>query len=287
MKILKKAGWFIVSMLPAVLSMLLQFGCGFVMLFVYVFLEMLQAQGPGNSFDDAMVNASDLYLENAIYAVILYQVVALLVFGLWYYLAYGSKKRPEHIEKPDALRLTAVVFLGVFGQILITGVLNLIYIIRPELLQSYLEMMKISGITELTAAAFIATVILAPIGEELLCRGIIFRLAGKVSENFWIANCIQALAFALIHGNLVQGTYAFFVGLTLGYIYGKYRNIWVCMLLHGACNLTSGFIDQYYLLFPSEYAGLVLIFNMTISVLLIVVCFKILGKPGKSHSRML
>lgn len=250
MKILKKAGWFIVSMLPAVLSMLLQFGCGFVMLFVYVFLEMLQAQGPGNSIDDAMVNASDLYLENAIYAVILYQVVALLVFGLWYYLAYGSKK-------------------------------------RPELLQSYLEMMKISGITELTAVAFIATVILAPIGEELLCRGIIFRLAGKVSENFWIANCIQALAFALIHGNLVQGTYAFFVGLTLGYIYGKYRNIWVCMLLHGACNLTSGFIDQYYLLFPSEYAGLVLIFNMTVSVLLIVVCFKILGKPGKSHSRML
>ncbi len=280
MKILKKAGWFIVSMLPAALSMLLQFGCGFAMLFIYIFLEMLQ--GSGNSLDDAMANASNLYLENTIYIVILYQAVGLLVFGLWYYLAYGSKKRPEHIEKPDALRLAAVVFLGVFGQILITGVLNFIYIIKPELLQNYLEMMKTSGITEFTAAVFTATVILAPIGEELLCRGIIFRLAGKVSENFWTANCIQALAFALLHGNLVQGTYAFFIGLALGYLYEKYRNIWVCMLLHGVCNLTSNFIDQYYLLFPAEYAVPVLISNIIISLLLIAVCFKILGNRIKT-----
>lgn len=276
MKILKKTGWFLVSMLPAILSLVLQFGCAIVIIIVCTI--MLQAQGTGLSYDELMGAVYGQYMEKAIYVVALYHVIEVGIFGLWYYLAYGRKKRSAYAEKLSAKKTAVIVLLGICTQIFTSGILSLIYNLRPELLENYMEMIELSGITEFTIIAAVATVILAPIGEELLCRGIIFRIAGKVSKRFWIANCIQALAFGLIHGNLVQGTYAFFIGLILGYIYGKYHNIWICMLLHGVFNLLSSFIDSYFTIFPEQYVIPALIGNAIIGLVLMIVCFKVLGK---------
>lgn len=277
MKILKKIGWFTVSMLAALLSVVLQLGCGVAVMVIYALAEI--AKEPGVvSYDEIMSQIYYFYMDNITYILILYQIVALLIFGSWYYFAYGRKKRPANAEKPNAQNLAVIVGLGICIELFVSGVLDIIYLLNPDLLQSYIELMEAAGITELTVATFVATVIMAPIGEELLCRGIIFRIAGKVSKRFWVANCIQALAFGVIHGNLVQGTYAFFIGLVLGYIYGKYRNIWVCMLLHGVVNLTSNFVDSYYGLFPEGYEMAVFIGNVLVTCALMAACFKALGK---------
>lgn len=50
------------------------------------------------------------------------------------------------------------------------------------------------------------------------------------------------------------------------------------MLLHGVINFTSNFIDFYYELFPEGYEVLALIGNGIIGLLLILFCFKVLGK---------
>lgn len=286
MKVLKKIGWFIVAMLPALLSLALQIGCAVAVLVIYVLQEM--AKNPGTvSYDYAMEQAVYGYMDNTMNIVVLYQLIGLAVFGLWYYLAYGRKPRPANAEKPDYKGVAAIIWLGIGMQFFITGILNIIYVLSPKLLENYMELMEAAGITEFTLVTFIATVILAPLGEELLCRGIIFRIAGKVSGRFWVANCIQAFAFGVIHGNPVQGSYAFLIGLVLGYIYGKYHNIWYCMLLHGVINFASNFIDIYYELFPEGAEIFVFIGNIIISSLLILFCFKVLGKrkelPGDTE----
>ncbi len=239
----KKAGWFIVALLPAALSLILQFGAAMVFMFIIAFVTAFTHHDAGLSQGQLMSLVQDAYMSNVSWIVLFYQIIGVFVFGLWYFFAYGKKKRPAEAEKPGIKELAMIVALGAFLQVFISGILGMISELFPELLEGYMEMMKSAGITEMTVITFIATVILAPIGEELLCRGVIFRLAGKVSANFWVANCIQALAFGIIHANLVQGAYAFFLGLILGYIYGKYRNIWACMLLHGAVNLSSNFVD--------------------------------------------
>lgn len=239
----KKAGWFIVALLPAALSLILQFGAAMVFMFIIAFVTAFTHHDAGLSQGQLMSLVQDAYMSNVSWIVLFYQIIGVFVFGLWYFFAYGKKKRPAEAEKPGIKELAMIVALGAFLQVFISGILGMISELFPELLEGYMEMMKSAGITEMTVITFIATVILAPIGEELLCRGVIFRLAGKVSAKFWVANCIQALAFGIIHANLVQGTYAFFLGLILGYIYGKYRNIWACMLLHGSVNLFSNFVD--------------------------------------------
>lgn len=277
MKYLKKTGWFIVAMLPALLCFLLQIGMAVLVLVIYMIMELSSQQGT-LSTDEILNLAANNYMDHVTYSIFFYHVLGILVFGLWYYFAYGRKKRPVGTEQPTVSKAAIIIWLGVCIQVFTSCALNLVYALAPSLLENYIELMETAGITEANLITIISVVVLAPIGEELLCRGIILRLAGKVSSKFWIANIIQAFAFSLIHANLVQGTYAFFIGLALGYIYGKYRRIWLCMLLHASINGMSTLIDSYFNLYPEKYEMPVMIVHFIISLLFMFVCFKLLGK---------
>ncbi len=283
MKILRKIGWFLVAMLPMLLSIVIQFVGLLVVLIFYAFQEMLAGK---TGMDALMAGMLEHYMNNPLTAVLAYQLIALPVFGLWYYFAYGRKRRPESAEKPGIKGILTIVASGVLLQVLLTSVLSLLYILKPELLQGYMDMMELAGITETTWLSLLAAVIMAPLGEELIYRGIVLRLAGKVSSKFWVANCIQALAFGIFHLNLVQGIYAFFLGLILGYLYGKYHNIWICMLLHGVINLSANFSDPFFSLFPEGLEIPVCAGGFVISLGLLAVCYRVLGriKPGEEEA---
>lgn len=273
-----KIGWFFVAILPGFLSLALQLGIAMVIMVFMSFIVGFQNADAGLSQNELMEMASEQYLNSVGSVVLLYQIVGVAVFGLWYYLAYGRKKRPQNTEKAGIKGIVIIVLAGILLQIFISGALGVLDMLFPKLLQGYFEMMETAGVGEMTPLIFIATVILAPIGEEVLCRGIIFRLAGRVSSRFWVANCIQALAFGIIHANLVQGTYAFFLGLILGYVYGKYRNIWLCMLLHASVNFSSNFMDAMWGLLPESYLLQLVAAISIISLALLILFYKILGK---------
>ena len=57
--------------------------------------------------------------------------------------------------------------------------------------------------------------------------------------KFAAANVIQALFFGILHMNLVQGIYAFAVGLVLGYVAGKCRTVFLPILLHLCFNIAG------------------------------------------------
>ncbi|MGN1102272.1 MAG: lysostaphin resistance A-like protein [Huintestinicola sp.] len=61
----------------------------------------------------------------------------------------------------------------------------------------------------------VLTAIAAPIGEELMFRGVILRRLSNVSQRFAIF--ASALIFGLMHGNLIQMILGFCVGLVFGY----------------------------------------------------------------------
>lgn len=89
----------------------------------------------------------------------------------------------------------------------------------------------------------IAIVVVAPILEELLFRGIIYNRIKTVS-NKAVAAIISALIFAIMHGNVVQGIYAFIIGICLVFVYEKYKALQFPMLFHAAANLLSVIITE-------------------------------------------
>ena len=64
-------------------------------------------------------------------------------------------------------------------------------------------------------------VVLIPICEELVFRGLMFKRMRERS-GFLYAAVYSALVFGLFHGNIVQMVYGFILGMLLAYMYEKY-----------------------------------------------------------------
>ena len=79
---------------------------------------------------------------------------------------------------------------------------------------------------------------MAPLAEELLFRGLTLRILEEAFP-FWAANLLQALYFGLIHGNLVQGGYAFGAGMLLGYLVKKKGTLAAGILCHFGVNFSG------------------------------------------------
>ena len=94
-----------------------------------------------------------------------------------------------------------------------------------------MEQLQFDGGTAVTAIAFIYTVLLGPICEELTFRGLTFNLARR-SVGDSSANILQAVLFAGMHANPMQSAYTFVFGYLLGKIYNKTNNLVICIAIH-------------------------------------------------------
>ena len=271
--IMKKIGWTVVSFLPMAGFMVIQVGCSVVASVLISILALMQ-QGNQMTTDELTMYVSRQIMSNIIPILIASQIVAILVFGLWYYFVYGRKSRPEGADKPKLQHILLLLVLGLAGQFVISGALSIVESFAPSLMENYEELIEMSGIGEMTLPTILSTVILAPVSEELVCRGLVFKLAGKVSPNFWVANIIQALAFGILHGNWVQGTYAFVLGIVLGLVYRRFRNIWLCMLLHAVLNFSSILVGPYYSLFPEGFTFIAYILTMLAAAAVFILCYR-------------
>ncbi len=84
----------------------------------------------------------------------------------------------------------------------------------------------------------LAAVILAPIVEEFLFRGLVFKRLDKYVGKL-PAMVLSSLFFGIYHGNVVQGVYAFLVGMVFVFIYDKYKTLTAPILAHIFANLVS------------------------------------------------
>ena len=76
---------------------------------------------------------------------------------------------------------------------------------------------------------FVQTVIIAPVFEETIYRGIILNgMLKKYSPKKAII--VSSLIFGLIHLNLPQGLNAFVLGLIIATVYYYTRSLYICML---------------------------------------------------------
>lgn len=78
----------------------------------------------------------------------------------------------------------------------------------------------------------------APVGEELLFRGIIYNCL-KTTSGKLAAMLMAAVFFGIYHGNLVQGVYGFFMACLMIYGYEYFGDFKVPVIMHAAVNMIS------------------------------------------------
>lgn len=124
----------------------------------------------------------------------------------------------------------ALILWGVLLVFMIGVVIEPLLDIFPD---SYLEMLNQA--VGRGGWAIVTTIIVAPIMEEILFRGIILE---SVRSRFGTMRSIliSAAIFGIIHIIPQQVINAFFVGLVLGFIYVKTESIFSVMILHAINN---------------------------------------------------
>lgn len=146
----------------------------------------------------------------------------------------AAYKRKDHIfRKIDNKEAFFIINLGIVLNFIVSFIVEQI----PQSYSgTYNQLMGIItnqsfGIILLTSG------ILAPIIEELIFRYGICEIMKKKGDK--IAIFVSALIFGIAHMNIIQSTYAFLLGLLLGYLYVNGRNLVRPMIFHLTVNTTS------------------------------------------------
>ncbi len=124
-----------------------------------------------------------------------------------------------------------------------------------------------------TAWIIISTVIIHPLLEELIFRWLIYGLLRK-RLNFWVSALISSAIFGFYHLNLMQGVYAFIVGMLFCYLNEKFQNITSTMVCHMAANAFVLLFNYLNFEFPAMWIYIVDMVVCIAAVVLICV-FKI------------
>ncbi|MBO4840672.1 MAG: CPBP family intramembrane metalloprotease [Bacteroidaceae bacterium] len=91
----------------------------------------------------------------------------------------------------------------------------------------------------------LAGAILAPISEEILCRGIILRSMLKMRWHPWVAIPMSALIFSVWHGTAFQTISILPFGIIFGWLYWRTKSLLPCIIIHIVNNAIA--FGSYYI----------------------------------------
>ena len=231
----RQTGAFALSLLPILMWMAIQ------VVLVWGLGYMITWLGNGISFLGG--NPQDLYTfweENPSYLInILMDSLMLIPAGLWYRrLPAREKTRQGGFFGLSPLWLFLLPAAGLALQLLSGLYLRLVFAVFPEWLRYYTYVLENLGMTEPTLLPLLYTIVFAPVTEELIFRGLSLKIL-EMEFPFWAANILQAFYFGTMHGNMVQGIYAFLSGMVLGYLVKRKGTLAAGILCHFGVNLSG------------------------------------------------
>lgn len=235
-----RIGYFFLAFVPIIVSFALQFAISFVVLIAVTVAGIMQGLVDPNNYAVLMEFIMQQALDTSPMITGIYHVLGSLVFFLWYYFSI-QKPRPtlkKSFEWFNGKAIAVIVLCGIALNLLANGTVVLESIFTPAIVEAYMQLAEIAGLGTDPFVIF-AAIVLAPIGEELLCRGLTLKFANKAFGNFWVANVLQAIVFGVLHANWVQGIYAFLIGLALGWMTKRYNSIIPAMICHAVVNFSS------------------------------------------------
>ncbi|MFV0465006.1 MAG: lysostaphin resistance A-like protein [Lachnospiraceae bacterium] len=286
---MKKTANFFMAFIPLILSLTLQF----VLMIPLLGIVIISFSLSGIFTPEYVVTESIMdYLWNVFssegftYALsIAFAASGILIYGFWFrYLKRTSPKTPvSHLLQPKLILglLLLVPALQIISSLL-TSVTAAIF---PEWLQFYEEMMEAAGFSETPSIWLILyAVLLGPIEEELTFRGVTMHFSKKALP-FWGANLMQAFLFGIFHMNMIQGVYAFFIGIVLGIVYEKTGSLFFSILLHIFFNMWGTLVP---VLIPENINNDELTIYIAIAsflLMIIGICLLYIKRPKQTTSQ--
>ena len=230
----RRFGYLCMSVVPLIAYAVLMFLVSMVLSVVMLLPAAMAVvqEGVQDMYGYLMEYYMERIAEISMLAGVVYAVLALIGMGLWYYFGCRRKSFTPPKAARNPLNLVILAVLAYCMQYAAQIIMILVNIFLPRAMDNYEQMIELAGVGEVTVLGVLYGVILGPIAEELVFRGLTLYYAQKFTRRFWLANLIQAVLFGVMHMNLVQGIYASVLGLVLGLVYHRFRSLYASMWLH-------------------------------------------------------
>lgn len=191
----------------------------------FVFGIFLAIQGGGH-VDSSVISKNTVLIST------ISDFVALLIFILM------LKNKEENLMmrcKFNKAKISSIMLsiLSAIGLMLVSS--SFLYLTQ-NIFKDYDKVVSNISAGEQSIFGVICVVVLIPIFEEIFFRGLIFNELRK-NINLLLSIVIQALIFALAHGNVKQGVYAFLLGIITAAAYTWTKSIWSNIAIHITFNL--------------------------------------------------
>lgn len=226
---MKKTAYFFSGFLPILVAVSVQFLAMFFSLGVAGSFLILWG-GQTNLFSDL-----NTLLQNTEFnacMMLIYSVICIVLFSLYYYSRLGGCFLPKVSKTFHPLQILGIIVLVPGAQFACSYLTTIVSAIVPAWLEQYKKILEQSGLeNNIGVFLFLYSVILGPVCEELIFRGVTLRLF-RLALPFWLANLLQAVLFGVYHMNWIQGIYAFAFGVLLGYVCEKGGSIYDSILMH-------------------------------------------------------
>ncbi len=234
-----------------------------LLLSIQAFMQSENASGMVQNLTEASGNLGQ-------YAILL-SLLCALASGTWCGILYWRsdwRVRPFDYRKAFPLKRVFMIAATVSGAcILLTFFLGLVQQLAPAFFKDYNQLMETISTGDMFLN-ILYVVTIGPISEELIFRGALFDRFYLVFP-FWTANILQALLFGIYHMNVIQGFYAFLLGILLGMIRQMTGSILATIFSHMIFNGTT-YAISYILTGAGAYAGIVLMGMVVLSVVAVV-----------------
>ena len=198
----------------SLLKVLLLFGVWFVVQIASVFIFAFI----GADFDAYALEAN-----------IVCNCLCILILALICKMRSKALSEEASINKMPPRFVVSTGLLGVAFFYVVSVILGIL-ILTNALPDEYNYMQNSSAALE-----FIATVIMAPLMEEILFRGMILGTLKKEMHP-WIAIVISSVIFGAAHGTAIGIMYATGLGIMMGWLCVKFNSILPSLIFHMAYN---------------------------------------------------
>lgn len=230
------------------------------------------------SIDSVLDSFNTFVYDSAMLFTLIAGAISLFIY--WLIIKTGKKTVKARLDliPVSFTDLWPIIPLGVLFNLFISNLLNLLPI--PEhLMQEYFESSSTLD-NELTLIMFLTVVLMAPVLEEVLFRGLVMKSLSR-GMPLIIALILQSLAFGILHGQIIWICYATVLGIVLGIIKTRYVSLYPCILFHLVFNGWSFAMSPIYDILPESILTDILL--LTVSTILIVLLGKLVFKKTKKE----
>lgn len=139
--------------------------------------------------------------------------------------------------KVALMSLAIAVVIMIVGTVIVFAIVSALYP-QVDLNQAQDVVFKNAASVPQIILAFIALVIIAPLAEESIFRGLLLPAFAK-KIGFIGAAIVTSIMFGAVHGQLNVAIVTFVLGLLLAWMYKRTDSLWPAIMLHSLKNLIA------------------------------------------------